>query len=400
MDTIPYSRPFWGDEEAAALEAVLRSGTWTNGPAVQAFEAALRATLGVEDVLCVANGTLALHAVLYALRRRSPGPALYVTSSLNFAGGAAAARLLGYDVALTDVDAATLNMAPASLEAALARTRAGYRLAVVNPVHFAGVLADTGRLAETARAHDAEIFEDACHALVGPTDGRPGACHPDGLGAVFSFHPTKNVAAGEGGAIASNDGALLRHLRLHCNHAMAKADFVEPRQAFDRHGASNPWYYEIREPGTNFRLSEFHAAVGACQLSRLPESSARRAALAARYREAFSDLAPLRLFPADASTPSALHLFPVSFDLESLGRTKAQVFSFFRERGIVPQVHYTPLHRQPAFAGRPHVRGAEFPALDGVEPGLLSLPMFFGLSDADHGRVVDAVLELCGAGRR
>jgi dTDP-4-amino-4,6-dideoxygalactose transaminase len=396
---IPYPKPFADEREVAAVADVIRSGCWTNGPVVRRFESALRGVLGVEQVVCMANGTLALHALLRALLPTQGGAALYVTSSLNFVAGAAAAMQLGYDVALTDVDPATLNMCPTSLAATLARCARRYRKIVVNPVHFAGVLADTAGLADVARRYDAVLFEDACHALVGPTNGRPGACHPDSLAAVFSFHPTKNVAAGEGGAIASNDVGLMTRLAEFGNHNMSRKAFVNGRDAYDSEGALNPWYYEVREPGSNFRLSELHAALGMCQLERLPYSKERREVLARAYREAFDGLPGLQLFPRDASRASALHLFPVSFDLARLGCSKAQIFRFFAQRGIHPQVHYTPLHRQPAFSGLAIALGGTFEALEQLSPGLLSLPMYVGLTDSEQARVIAATRELCSGAR-
>ncbi len=399
QDFIPYSKPFWTSEETDALTEVIQSGWWTTGPRVQRFEEGLRERMGAKGVVCVANGTVALYALFHLLKPKE-GKVLYVTSALNFLAGPASASLLGFDVAFTDVEPDTLNMDPRALEHVLRTRASGYAAVIINPVHFAGVPADMDALAGVAASHGALLVEDSCHALLGNFPG--GALtgnHPSARAGVFSFHPTKSLGTGEGGAILSNDEALLQRLRLFCSHNMQRSGFARKEQAFDERGVQNPWYYEVAEPGLNLRMSELHAAVGLVQLKRLDESLARRQALARTYRQDLAGLGPVTLHPRDPRRTSALHLFPVELDLRRLGLSKAAVFQFFEARGIRLQVHYTPLHWQPAFESLPLVRGAGFPVVDAVAPGLVSLPMYYGLTDAEQAKVISALRELCGAAR-
>ncbi|MFE2205060.1 DegT/DnrJ/EryC1/StrS family aminotransferase [Streptomyces rubiginosohelvolus] len=391
--TLPYARPHWGDEEVMALTEVVHSGTWTSGDRVRAFEEALAAQVGADQVVCVSNGTAALHAVLH-LTRLTSGSALLVTPALNFLAGPAAARQSGYDVAFTDIDPQTLNMDVESLAEVMSTHAGEYDHIVVMPVHFAGLPADIDGIVSVAHAYGATVVEDACHAPAaryGPV-GPPVGGHPDTLAAVFSFHPTKPVATGEGGAIACSDPAFAERLRRHRNHNMRKQD-LDPARANDTDGLPKQWYYQVDEPGQNLRMSEFHAAVGLVQLSRLPASLAHRARLAARYRAAFQEHPLLRYVPADDGGISGLHLFPVSFDLAGLGMTKRAVFDHYLRRGIAPQVHYTPLTEQPAFIGA-LAPAAGFPGLDLVSPGLLSLPLFHGMTDGEQDRVLHATSDL------
>ncbi|WP_411139264.1 DegT/DnrJ/EryC1/StrS family aminotransferase [Streptomyces sp. C10] len=390
---LPYARPYWGQEEVVALAEVVRSGMWTGGDRVRAFEESLAATVGAREVVCVANGTAALHAVLH-LARPTSGRSLLVTPALNFLAGPAVARQLGYDVAFTDIDRRTLNLDIGSLAAVVDALTGDYDHVVIMPVHFAGLPVDIDAVMEVASAHDATVVEDACHALparysaAGPVVGG----HPGTLAAVFSFHPTKPVAAGEGGAIACCDPAFAERLRHFRNHNMRRQG-MDPALAIDSDGLPKQWFYQVDEPGQNLRMSEFHAAVGLVQLARLPESLARRAELANRYRTALQGHPLLRYLPTDDGETSGLHLFPVSFDLTRLGLTKRGVFDHYLRYRIAPQVHYTPLTEQPAFAdaGRP---AAGFPGLDLVSPGLLSLPLFHGMTDEQHACVLDATWKL------
>lgn len=393
--SIPYAQPFWDEAEERELLAALRSGWWTNGPTVQRFESALRELIGAPEVVCVSSGTAALHAILHLLRERA-GRSLMITSSLNFAAAAATASLEGYDVALTDVEHGTLNMDPVSLATTLERCGKRYTQIVIIPVHYAGLPVNMEALQEVARPFGAVFLEDACHALPARYSGseRVVGNHPDSLGAVFSFHPNKSVAAAEGGAIALRDPVLARRLRLFRTHNMAREGFVNLEEALDAGGKPNPWYYEIGTPALNLRLSDLHAAVGLAQLARLPQSLERRRVLAERYRAAFRDNPLLRCIPTEDSPRSGLHLFPVEFELSRLGLSKRALFEHFASRGITLQVHYVPLHRQPAFRHLPEVQAGSFPVLDSVSRGLVSLPLYYGLSDAKQERVIATVREL------
>lgn len=399
--TIPYARPYWTEEEVDAVAETVRSGWWTSGKRVQQFEDGLRAATGAEEVVSVSSGTTALEALLTLVKR--PGArSLFITSSLNFAGGPAAARHAGYDTAFTDIDPRSLNMSASSLRALLERTRGTYDQVLVMPVHFAGIPAGMDALAAVCAAYGAELAEDACHALGGrySENGPLIGSHPASLGAVFSFHPNKPVAAAEGGAVSVRDPELAARLRLYRNHNMDRS-----AAAWERSGGSgetpDPWFYAVEEPGRNLRLSELHAAIGHVQLNRLPESLERRRTLARRYQEAFASTDGLVYLPAVDHGLSGWHLFPVSFDLQALGLDRRAVFGYFAERGITLQVHYIPLHLQPAF--RAHLSApAGFPHLDTVAQGMVSLPLFHGLTDDEHRHVVDTVLGLLAtsAGRR
>ncbi len=398
--SIPYARPYWNQEEREELLRVLESGWWTNGPAVARFEAALRDTTGAEEVVCVANGTAALHMLLHLLRPAN-GPALMVTSALNFAASASAALLCGYDIAFTDIDPDTLNMSPASLREVLKDHASDYARVIIIPVHYAGLSVDMNAIASVARDFGADLIEDACHALGGTYDGsqpcgqaRAIGGRSDSSAAVFSFHPAKTISSAEGGAIALADPALARKLRLLRNHNMDREHVQFADNAFDRDGERNPWYYEIHEPGLNYRMSDIHAAIGIAQLARLPESLARRHELAGRYRSAIADLPHVRMVPDRYRACSGLHLFPVEIDIDGLGMSKRQVFKYFASRGVSLQVHYVMLHQQPAFAHQPLVRQRTFPNADRAARGLASLPLFYGLTDQEQDIVITVVRDL------
>ena len=238
-------------------------------------------------------------------------------------------------------------------------------------MHYAGLPADLGSLRRRPRV----VIEDAAHALGALTpDGPVGNCARSDL-CVFSFHPVKVVTSGEGGAVTTNDAALAARLRTFRNHGMVHRP---------EHG---PWYSEIETLGYNYRMTDIQAALGASQLGKLGRFVGRRQALADRYHRLLEG-APLVLPPraADGST-HAYHLFAVQVP------DRRRVFEALRAAGIGVQTHYVPVYRHPAYAA-PGVGPDQFPHTEAAYSGLLSLPMYPDLTEADQDRVVDTLVAL------
>lgn len=382
---LPYARPYWDDDDSQALLAALQSGMWTGGAAVAEFEQALTGLTGAPTV-AVSSGTAAVFALLSVYPRRGTGSRLLVSPALNFAAGPASAQLLGWDVALCDVREDDLTMCPRRLAELLTGLAGQYQQIVVLAVHYAGHTCDMAALSEVCRAHGADLIEDACHAIGGRyLDGTPVGSWPGSRAAFFSFHPTKPLATAEGGAVSSTDRELLTAIASFRNHNMA------PAPASDDDLAPRP--YQIGRPGLNLRLSDLHAAVGLAQARRLPESQRLRADLAARYHARLAGRDWLRIVPAERRDGSAHHLFPVVFDLAALGLAKRQLLEAFHGKGIRVQVHYTPLHRLEAFRVPDRLRSS-LAVTDSAFPGLVTLPLWRGMTESDQDRVIELVAEL------
>ena len=398
---LPYGRQDIDQADIDAVTAVLRGDWLTQGPAVESFERALCERTGVAHAVSCANGTAALHLATLALGL-GPGDAV-VVPAVTFLATANAARYVGAEVAFADVDPGTGLMGPEQAEEAIARaTRAGWRVRALAPVHFAGQTADMAGLGALAARRGLAVIEDACHAI-GSVDVAPdGRALPVGSGAfgtltAFSFHPVKTIAAGEGGAVTTNDPDLAARLRRFRNHGMERdpAGFEDREAAFDESGSANPWYYEMAEPGFNYRLTDIHSALALSQLTRLDAFVERRRHLMDLYAERLAPLAPL-VRPA-ARVPwcrPAWHLCAVRIDFAAAGRTRAQVMADLRARGIGTQVHYIPVHRQPYWRRR-HGDPA-LPGADAHYARTLSLPLFPAMADADVDRIAAALAETLG----
>ena len=353
---IPYGRQQIDDDDIAAVVAVLRGDWLTQGPAVEDFEAALAATTGARHVVAFANGTLALHAAIWAARV-GPGDNV-VTSPLSFVASASCALWVGATPALVDIDPKTLNLDLGAVDECDALVA----------VHYAGLPADLAKLRHRPRV----IVEDAAHALGALTpDGPVGNCaHSDMT--MLSFHPVKTITTGEGGAITTNSTELAERLRRFRTHDMQRRPDL------------GGWYYEIAELAPNARITDMQCALGVSQLRKLEQFVTRRNQLANRYRTLLEDLPVVAPPEAPSGFRHAYHLFPVQVP------DRARVYEDMRAAGIGVQVHYVPIYRHPLIA-RLGVTPDQFPETEHVYAGLLSLPLHAGLSDDDQDRVVDAL---------
>ena len=280
---IPLTRPGLGDAEVAAAQRVLRSGWLTQGPEVRAFEDELAAFVGADHAIAVCNGTAALELALRALGV-GPGGEV-VTVSHSFIATANVVRRSGALPVFVDIAPGGFNIDPQQLAAAI-----GPKTQVILAVHQMGMPCDLAALAAIAETHGLPLVEDAACAIGSEILWRGdwrriGA--PHGVIACFSFHPRKVLTTGEGGMVTTNDpdlAARMRRLRVHSIDVDADVRH--------RSGVVTEQY---AEPGFNMRMTDIQAAIGRVQLAGLPETIARRRALAAPYAQKLGAIAGIGL---------------------------------------------------------------------------------------------------------
>lgn len=380
-----YGRHLVDEADIEAVVEVLRGEFLTQGPTVPRFEEAVAERVGARHAVAVSSGTAALHLACLAAHL-GPGTA-GVTAALTFVGSANAMLYCGAEPLLADIDAHTLTMGPAQLQAVLDRD-VELDARVVMPVHFAGLAADSAGL--RAAAGGRVVVEDAAQALGGTyEDGSPvGSCRHSEM-TVFSLHPVKSITTGEGGVVTTNDDELAHRLRLLRNHGIERSHdrFV------DATGASRSWWYEQQLLGFNYRLTDIQAALGLSQLQRLDAALERRRELALRYDKELTGLESVSVpqSEADHRARSALHLYVVLIDFEGIGLDRAVVMDRLRSFGVGSQVHFIPVYRQPFHRDRGAWSPDAFPATESYYRRCLTLPLHAGLTDAEAERVVDAV---------
>lgn len=366
---IPYGRQSMDESDAQAVLRVLGSDYLTTGPAVAEFEEAVASWCGASRGVAVANGTAALHAAMFALDI-GPGDEVIVPP-MTFAATANCVLYARARPVFADVDPGTLLLDPLRAEAAITpRTKA------IIAVDYAGQPCDWDALRSLADKHGLALVADACHALGGEWKGRRTGALADL--SVFSFHPVKHVATGEGGMVLTDDDSLDARLRRFRNHGIS----TDARQREE----AGAWYYEMVDLGMNYRMTDIQAALGTSQMSRLPAFLERRRAIAARYDAAFaqSPVRPLKVVPGALH---AYHLYVVRLP----GRDR--VYDDLRAAGIGTQVHYIPVHLHPYYREHLGTGPGLCPAAEDAFREILSLPMFPALADEDVERVISETLQ-------
>jgi UDP-4-amino-4,6-dideoxy-N-acetyl-beta-L-altrosamine transaminase len=393
---LPYGRQVIEEDDIAAVCEVLRGDFLTTGPMVGRFENALATAVRAKHAVVCANGTAALHMAARALNL-GPGTKVIVPS-VTFLATASAPHLNGAEIVFADVDPDSGLMRPRDLAEAL--QRAGKADALFN-VHLNGQCGAVDEIADLARANGLRIVDDACHALgtsYTAGDGEPRLVGQNAFSdlTVFSFHPVKTVTMGEGGAVTAQDDTLAEALKRARNHGMTREaqDFENP-DAFERENQPNPWYYELVEPGFNWRATDLQCALGLSQLAKLPRFSTRRRALATAYDTLLAPLAP-RMVPVARpwNTTPTLHLYAVLIDFEACGLSRAELMRRLSDDGIGSQVHYYPVHRQRYYAAR--YGKTALPGADRYYARVLSLPLFASMSTGDVERVARALRKILG----
>lgn len=375
---IPYGKQFIDDDDIAAVVATLKSGWITQGPAIDQFEKAMAAFCGAKHAVAVCNATAALHIGALALGLK-PGDRLWTTPN-TFVASANCGLYCGATVDFVDVDPRTYNMSVSALQAKLeAAAKNGMLPKIIVPVDFSGQSCEMAEIRALAASHGIKVMEDSSHAVGGEYRGQKigGGQHADLT--IFSFHPVKIMTTGEGGMLLTNDDDLHQKLLRLRSHGITR----DPR--FTQNPPDGPWSYEQVDLGFNYRITDLQAALGASQLKKLPAFLQRRRELAARYDEKLAAL-PLTRPWQHPDTLSAWHLYVIQVDPAK----RLAVYEGLKAAGIYAQIHYIPVHTQPWYRGLGFKPG-DFPAAESYYAGALSLPMYYGLSDADQDRVIAAL---------
>lgn len=390
MKKIPYGRHFLDDSDIQAVVDVLRHGWLTQGPKVDEFEAAIATRVGAKYAVAVSSGTAALH-IACMTAGIGKGDTV-VTTPNTFVASANCVVYVGATPEFADIDSDTLNLDPEKL--AQKCFDLGQVKAII-PVHFGGLPCNMLAIHKIASQFGSIVIEDAAHAL-GATydDGRPvGSCTYSDM-TVFSFHPVKIIATGEGGLVTTNSETLYQDLLRLRSHGINKGNdpYLLPHHAYTD-GIHNPWYYEMREVGFNYRITDLQCALGLSQLAKLDRFLARRRELAMRYDSVFAETPHITPTQRAGRASSSHHIYPVRIDFEGAGRSRNAFMRELIARDIISQVHYIPVHYHPYYRANGH-RDASFPVTEHYYEQALSLPLYYGLSNDEQDYVAAQVKEL------
>lgn len=398
---IPYGRQSIDDADIEAVVKVLKSDYLTTGPAVAAFEKKVADYVGAKYAVAVSNGTAALHVACLAAGIGAGDEV--VTTPITFAASANCVLYCGGTPVFADIDPNTYNISPVELERKItSRTKA------IIPVHYTGQPCDMDAILEIAHKHDLLVIEDGAHALGASYKGKRIGSIADMT--CFSFHPVKPVTTGEGGMIVTDNEELYRKLVLYRSHGITRDNDMmqqyedQLRQSTDpalqeaadmlRGDVMDPggWYYQQLELGYNYRITDIACALGASQMDKLDRFLERRRQIAGKYDEAFADIPQIKTPWQQEGCQSGWHLYMI----QTMERSRREVFDGLRQAGIGVNVHYIPVYRHPYYQ-RNGYAGVHCLNAEAFYERAVSLPIFPGLTGSQQDYVIEHVIKECTA---
>ncbi len=373
-----YGHQYIDEADIQAVEEVMKSDYLTCGPKIGELEKKLCDVTGAKYAVVCANGTAALH--IAALCAGVGEGDEVITTPITFAASANCALYCGARPVFADIDPETYNIDPAKVEAAITpRTKA------VVAVDYTGQSVELGPIRESCKKHGLVLIEDGAHVIGTTYKGRPNGSIADMT--TFSFHPVKTVTGGEGGAVLTNDEILYKKLLLYRAHGITREEKLM------EHEPDGPWYYEQISLGYNYRITDMQAALIISQLDKLPMFSARRKEIVKRYDEAFRKMPELFVQREIPESDTTRHLYILRIVPEKLKINRRQFFDALAAENVHCNVHYIPTYYFPYYEKRGYGRGL-CPHAEKLYEEILSLPLYYAMSDEDVESVIEAVKKI------
>lgn len=378
MRKIPYGRQNITDEDISEVVNVLKSDWLTQGPKIKEFEVAFAKYVGCEYAIAVSNGTAALHLNSLALNLK-PGDKV-ITTPITFVASANCVRYCGGEVVFADIDPETYLIDINNVRELLENDKSKEIKGII-PVNFAGRVVDMEAFKNLADEFGCWIIEDACHSPGGYFINQAGQNIKSGSAqyadlAIFSFHPVKHIAAGEGGMVTTNNRDLYQRILNLRTHGIQQ-DYS--KRIYD----DSVWYYEMQELGFNYRLTDIQAALAKSQLSRAEEGLVKRRSLAYKYNDYFKNK-PYIEGHSKLVEGHAYHLYVIEI------KKRNELIQYLRKDNIFLQIHYIPVHLMPYYRERGWNEG-DFPNAEKYYSNCISLPMYPTLTDDDFNYVIEKI---------
>ena len=370
-----YGHQYLDQADYDAVLDVLKSDYLTCGPKITELEAKLCEITGAKYAVACSNGTAALHIAAMAAGI-GKGDEL-ITTPITFAASANCALYCGGTPVFADINEKTYNIDPDSVEAHITpATKA------VVAVDYTGQAVELDRLRAICKKHNLVLIEDAAHSIGTKYNGM-------GVGSIadmttFSFHPVKTVTGGEGGAVLTNNEEYYKKLLLYRSHGITRAqDLME-------HEIDGPWYYEQIDLGYNYRITDIQAGLIISQLDKLPMFSARRKEIVARYNEAFTKNDAIIVQEEIPESDTTRHLYILRINPEKLTINRREFFDALAAENVCCNVHYIPVYYFPHYEKLGYKKGL-CPKAEKLYDEMITLPLYYGMSDQDCEDVIKAV---------
>ncbi len=385
---LPYGTQYIDTIDRNKILKILKSNLITQGPEIKKFEDKFAKYVGSKYAVACASGTAALHMSCLALGINSKSKIL--TSAITFVASANCAEYLGANVDFVDVDKKTFCISVAELEKKLKKKK----IDLVISVHLSGHSSDMSEIYKLKKKYNFHIIEDSCHALGGKFNNfKVGSCKYSDI-STFSFHPVKPITTGEGGMITTNNKKIYEKLLLYRTHGIHKnpSKFENKKLAYDKYNQRNMWYYEMKLLGFNYRITDFQAALGISQLTKLNRFTKKRNQIAKYYNFKFKNIKFLRTPPNSKNVHHTYHLYTILIDFKKLGITKNQLMKYLYKKKIGSQVLYIPVFLQPYYKNKYNYKSSDFPVSMEYYEQALSIPIFHGLKKKEQDNIIKKII--------
>lgn len=380
-----YGRQTISQDEVDAVVETLKSDWMTQGPTIQKFEEALNNKFGSNFSSVVANGTAGLHLIAMGLGWQKDN--IIITSPITFLASANCAIYVGAKVDFADIDPSSYTIDPDKLEAKLIfYASQNKKVKAVVAVDYAGHPCDWSALKSLKDKYGFQLVNDFCHALGAEykNDIAYAVKYADAVN--LSFHPVKHITTGEGGAVLTNNESLDKKIKTLRTHGMTKDESVLEKN-------DGPWYYEMHEPGFNYRITDFQCALGMKQLEKLVMFIDKRRKIAKYYDEGFSKDERFIYPKVSPESKHAYHLYPLQIKFDELQISKKIFFANLKEKNIIGQVHYIPVHLQPYYRNKFGFTEGNFPEAEKFYQREISIPMYPSLEEDDLNYISNTIIE-------
>ena len=375
---IGYGHQYIDEDDIEAVCQVLRSDFLTCGPKITELEKRLCELTGAKYAVVCSNGTAALHIACLAAGITEGDEV--ITTPITFAASANCALYCGARPVFADINERTYNLDPAEVEKKITeKTKA------VVAVDFTGQAVELDRFRELCHENHLVLIEDAAHSIGTSYRGKMVGSIADMT--TFSFHPVKTVTGGEGGAVLTNNEEYYKKLLLYRAHGITRDECMM------KHTPHGPWYYEQVALSTNYRMTDMQAALIVSQLNKLEAFSSRRKEIVKRYNEAFAKLPGIVVQEEIPESDTTRHLYILRIRPEKLKIDRKQFFEALAAENICCNVHYIPVYYHPYYESLGYQKGI-CPKAEKLYEEMLSLPLFYAMTDRDVADVIEAVTRI------
>lgn len=372
---IGYGHQYIDESDIQAVVDVLKGDFLTCGPKLKEAEEKLCEITGAKYAVLVSNGTAALHASCYVAGLQDGDEV--ITTPITFAASANCALYCGARPVFADIDPNTYNINPEEIEKKITD-----KTKVVVAVDFTGQAVNLDAIKDICKRHKLTLIEDAAHSIGTKYNGVPIGAIADMT--TFSFHPVKTVTAGEGGAIMTNDDKLYKKLLLFRAHGITR------NEEWMENIPEGGWYYEQVGLGMNYRMTDIQASLLLSQLDKLNMFAKRRKEIVTMYNEAFEKIPEIIIQKEIPQSDTVRHLYLLQLNLEMLNAGRAEIYSALTAENIGCNVHYIPVYHFPYYQKLGYQKGL-CPHAEQLYERLITIPLYYGMTDEDVKKVIFAV---------